>query len=329
MKFLVVGLGSMGKRRVRCLKALGYTNIVGFDPRLDRAKEAEVQYGIRVITDLSNIKINDFNALVISTPPDLHNQYIKMALEYKKPAFVEASVLLDGLENLKNIAVEQNIFIGPSATLHFHPIIKDIRHLVTSQKYGKVTNFNYVSGQYLPDWHPWESVYDYYVSKKETGAAREIVPFEMTWMVEVFGWPEKIQCVYGKTMPSMGVEIDDTYALSMQYNGYIGQLMVDVVARFAQRQLIINLERAQITWNWNDGFFKLYEAETNRLITFDQPVAASSANGYNKNIIEQMYIDEVASFIQGISQPTQYPNSLEADIRVLKILSIAEKNVSN
>ena len=30
MKFLVIGLGSMGKRRIRCLKYLGYENIIGF-----------------------------------------------------------------------------------------------------------------------------------------------------------------------------------------------------------------------------------------------------------------------------------------------------------
>ena len=29
--FLVIGLGSMGKRRIRNLKSLGYNNIIGFD----------------------------------------------------------------------------------------------------------------------------------------------------------------------------------------------------------------------------------------------------------------------------------------------------------
>ena len=33
MKFLIVGLGSMGKRRIRCLKSLGYEDIVGYDVR--------------------------------------------------------------------------------------------------------------------------------------------------------------------------------------------------------------------------------------------------------------------------------------------------------
>ena len=39
MKFLVIGLGSMGKRRVRNLQALNEKEIVGFDPKIERAKE--------------------------------------------------------------------------------------------------------------------------------------------------------------------------------------------------------------------------------------------------------------------------------------------------
>jgi len=52
MKFLVIGLGSMGKRRVRNLQALGMENIIGFDPRADRRAEAAEKYGIPVFASL-------------------------------------------------------------------------------------------------------------------------------------------------------------------------------------------------------------------------------------------------------------------------------------
>ena len=52
MKFLVIGLGSMGKRRVRNLQALGVVNIAGFDVRADRRQEAQDKYGIQVFESL-------------------------------------------------------------------------------------------------------------------------------------------------------------------------------------------------------------------------------------------------------------------------------------
>ena len=52
MKFIVVGLGSMGKRRVRNLIALGDNDIAGFDLREDRCLEANGKYGIKTFSDI-------------------------------------------------------------------------------------------------------------------------------------------------------------------------------------------------------------------------------------------------------------------------------------
>jgi len=41
MKFLIIGLGSMGKRRIRCLKIIGFNDIIGYDLRKDRREEAK------------------------------------------------------------------------------------------------------------------------------------------------------------------------------------------------------------------------------------------------------------------------------------------------
>ena len=46
LKILVVGLGSMGKRRIRNLQYLNQETVIGFDPRDDRCKESFEKYGI-------------------------------------------------------------------------------------------------------------------------------------------------------------------------------------------------------------------------------------------------------------------------------------------
>ncbi|MBP7653500.1 Gfo/Idh/MocA family oxidoreductase [Candidatus Dependentiae bacterium] len=322
MKFLVIGLGSMGKRRIRCLKSLGYSNISGFDLRKDRVSESLEKYEINFLQSINDEQIKKFDALIISTPPDNHLDYLKLAVKNKIPVFVEASVILAGLNELKEAALKNNVFIAPSCTLKFHPVIKEIMKIVKSKRYGSITNFSYHSGQYLPDWHPWEKVTDYYVSKKETGGCREIVPFELTWLTEIIGFPEKIFSCYGKTM-NVGADIDDTYAISMKCRDCFGVLIVDVTSRFGVRNLVINFELAQIQWRWDDGYFKLFESEENRWIIYNQP-EYSAAQGYNKNIIEQMYIDEISSFINGIPNPENYPNSLSNDIKILELLDKIE-----
>lgn len=322
MKFLIIGLGSMGKRRIRCLKNLGYDDIIGFDLREGRRKEAEEKYAIKTIDDIKHLNFSDINALIISTPPDKHNEYIRLAIEKKKPTFVEASVVLEGLEESNKLAKKEKVFIAPSCTMEFHPAIKDIRKIVKSGDFGKVTNFSYHSGQYLPDWHPWENIKDFYVSKKETGGSREIVPFELTWIVNVVGFPKKIIGFNGKTM-DIGAEIDDTYVISMDFGNSYGNMTIDVVSRYATRSLILNMELGQIVWRWDENTVKLYDAINQRWIYFNYPVG-QTVEGYNKNISDDMYIDEIQSFIENINGKGKFPNSLDEDIEILKLLHEVE-----
>jgi predicted dehydrogenase len=323
MNFLIVGLGSMGKRRIRCLQALGYRNneIYGWDLRKDRRDEAASLYGITIVQD-SSVKEGQYDCIIISVPPDQHNWYIQIAIGSRTPAFVEASVILEGLPAIAKLANEQGIFIAPSCTLLYHSAIQDIFNIVRSGTYGNVTNFSYHCGQYLPDWHPWERIQDYYVSQKNTGGAREIVPFELTWIADLFGLPKRIVGLYGKTL-DLGVDIDDTYVFSMEFDRFFGNITVDVVARYATRSLILNLERGQITWNWDNRNIRLYDAEKGRWIFLEEPQGCSS-QGYNKNISDDMYIRELKAFIDALKNPGDFPNTLEKDIRVLQLLHRVE-----
>lgn len=323
MKFLVIGLGSMGKRRVRCLQALGYTKIIGFDPREDRRTEAHEKYKIETISTLDESILSNVDACIISTPPDRHMLYAKLAIDHKKPAFIEASVILEEVKEIK-MYNKNNTFLAPSCTLRFHPMIKDITSIIKGGKYGKITNFSYHSGQYLPDWHPWENVNDFYVSNRVTGGAREIVPFELTWIVDTIGWPLDVKGFFEKTI-DFGLNIEDSYAFTMKYVGMIGSVVVDVASRFATRSLIINMELGQIQWRWDEECFHLYEVESRRWVKYNQPEFFANV-GYNKNIGEGMYIEEIESFIKGIKSPNTYPNSIDDDIKVLEILNKIEKS---
>ncbi len=323
MKFLIIGLGSMGKRRVRCLQALGYTDITGFDPREDRRIEASQKYGIATVEALDTVELNNFDAYVISTPPDKHTPYALLAIDHGKPCFIEASVLIEDVREIESRNTRGTL-VAPSCTLRFHSVIKDITQIIRSGKYGKVANFTYHSGQYLPDWHPWEGVNEFYVGKRATGGGREIVPFELTWIIDTFGWPAQAKGYFEKTI-DFGAQIEDSYAFTLRYPGKVGAIIVDVAARYAVRNLVINLETAQIQWRWDDGYFRLYEAGGERWIQYNQPELHASS-GYNKNIGEEMYIDEVRHFIGAFTGTHTYPNTIGDDIKVLELLEQIENS---
>lgn len=327
-KFLIVGLGSMGKRRIRCLQKIGHKNIAGFDPREDRRNEAKAIYNIELINKVEAYVAEHRPHLIISVPPHLHNIYMKIAVKYNCHFFVEASVLDDDFTEILAEVEKKGIVAAPSCTLYFHPAILLIKKIVDAKELGKLSNWLYHSGQYLPDWHPYEKVSDYYVSRKDTSGGREIVPFELSWLCKVFNFPETIASTFGKTIEFEGGEnVDDTYNLLMRYKeGFFGVLTVDVVSRYATRRLMINGQEGQLRWDWENAYVDLYLAKNGKWekIEFEK---GDAYEGYNPNIVEDMYVNEIKSFLSAVNKTGKYPTDLTYDWNVLKTLYKAEKNV--
>lgn len=327
MKILVTGLGSMGKRRVRCLNALGYTSVAGFDLRQDRRDESEGKYGIKTYGDFQTA-LADFqpSVLVISVPPDVHHIYMKSAIENRLPFFVEASVVDTDMESIALAAAKDGLVAAPSATLLFHPAIMKIQSIIESGRLGKISNILYHSGQYLPDWHTYESVKDYYVSNPATGGAREIVPFELTWITKIFGFPGKVAGNVRKTIAIEGAErIDDTYNFLLDYTDFLMSITIDVVSRHATRRLLINGDNGQLIWDWNENYVNVYDPGPAKWEKLSYEMAGAES-GYNQNIGENMYIEELRNFFEAVDKKGPFINSLDDDHKVLKLLYDIERS---
>jgi len=330
MNVLVIGLGSMGKRRIRCLQALNVNNIYGFDPREDRRIEVENAYSIKTFDSFSKA-CNETNseAFIISVPPDIHHQYIQAAIDGKRHFFVEASVVDTGMEKFIAELKDLDLVAAPSTTLQFHPAIKMLHEIVESKELGTISNILLHSGQYLPDWHTYEKVSEYYVSNPVTGGAREIVPFELGWLTSIFGYPYRVCGNYRKTISIEGAEqIDDTYNCLLDYGDFLANITVDVVSRHASRRLLINGDLKQLVWDWDFNAINIFNPVTNQ---WDQRAyeMKEAADGYCANIGENMYIDEIRNFIEAINGTNVFVNSIENDLRILRLLYAIEESDRN
>ena len=125
----------------------------------------------------------------------------------------------------------------------------------------------------------------------------------------------------------MGVDIDDTYAITMEFKGFQGTMLVDVVSRFATRCFILNLEGAQIRWNWEDKVVKLYDASKKQWQICEYP-KGPAAKGYNPNIIEDMYVEEMSEFFKLFEQESRFPIPLRKMLRFWAFLKYLKNPVT-
>jgi predicted dehydrogenase len=324
MKFLIVGLGSMGKRRIRNLTYLKAGDLLCFDPREDRRKEAEEKYGVKTFADFDRAMAENPDVLIVSTPPDLHMKYALAAAKAGKHFFCEASVVDDGMDEVMALCRGKKLVAAPSCTMRFHPAVKIIKEQVDKGAVGKILGLTYHSGQYLPDWHPWEDYRKFYVAKRATGACREIVPFELTWLTWVLGGVKTVSCLKGK-VGNLEIDIDDVYQLLLGFeSGLIGHMLVDVVARVAYRSFRLLGQDGVIEWNYAEKKVRVYTAADKAWKEIPEPAPIVEA-GY-VTAAENMYIEEMRTLINAVQGKSPWPYRLEDDRATLGILYDAERS---
>lgn len=148
-------------------------------------------------------------------------------------------------ENIK-LAKQKGKVLFLSST----PLYKEEMQIIGGRlkQNGKSCIYQYHVGQYLPDWHPWDMLEDFFVSDKKTNGCREILAIELPWIQAVFGKIENIN-VLKANITSLKLDFPDVYVIQMQHsNGSIGNLTVDVVSRQAVRRLEIFNEDIYIRW---------------------------------------------------------------------------------
>lgn len=324
MKVLQIGLGSMGKRRVRNLQYLGHRDIIGYDTREDRLEEASSLYGIEIVTNIESIDFKNITHIIVSTPPDKHSEYIQLALDHKKHVFVEASVVDDHYIELIEKSKAKNSLVSPSCTMRFDPLNQKVKEVLDSNLLGKNIFLQHHFGLYLPYWHPYESIKDFYVSKRATGAAREIVPFDLVYISWFIGKPQgRISGLITKT-DNLDVDIDDIYSLQYQTEDKCHvQFTIDVVSKKAYRTTRIVCENGSIELDTVKGELSIFNANENKWQIYTRAQLSTTKS------TEEMYVLEMQKFINSTLGKETWNYTLEDDWKVLSWLYKAEKDYTN
>ncbi len=292
---LVIGLGSMGQRRIRILKQLyPECRIVGIDSNQARAEKVRLDYGIEVYGDLDEISMPVYAAF-ICTSPNSHHKLIHLCLEKGFHVFTEINLIDTGYEKNMALAESRKRTLFLSSTPLYKDEIQYILQKVRANKEKKV--YMYHVGQYLPDWHPWDNLKDFFVSEKSTNGCREILAIELPWLITAFGKVENVK-VIKNSFSRLELNFPDTYMIWLTHaDGTTGNIVVDVVSRKAVRKLEIYNEDLYLAWNGTPDSLLERDVEkgTEHTIDFNNYI---HDDRYGAFINEAAYMREVEEFFE-------------------------------
>lgn len=323
MNILVIGLGSMGKRRVRLIREMypEYT-VYGVDGREDRCVEAQSLYKIETVASLDIAAQNfSIDTAFICTSPLSHSGIIKTCLEHKWNVFTELNLVSDGYEQNMELAKRNGCTLFLSSTFLYREEIQYMKDYV-SQKYK--WNYIYHIGQYLPDWHPWEKYQDFFVGNKKTNGCREIMAIELPWLIKTFGKVESFQ-VKSDKMSELHIDYNDNYIIQLTHaNGNKGVLIVDVVSPVAVRHLDLYAENQYLQWKGTPDSLFIYDSVSDGLQKVTLNEKEEHKEGYRAFVVENAYKNEIRAFMDVI-KGTEPIYSFGDDLEVLSLIDSLEE----
>ena len=143
MRFGLVGAGEIGRVRADALRRSPSCRLAAVaDVAPDRARAAARVSTASVYTDYRQLlDQSDLDAVIVSTPPDIHEEVAMAALERGKHVLCEKpfAPTLDACRRLLRTARRSGLTLATGFNQRYFPAIKFVRHTVESGEIGELS----------------------------------------------------------------------------------------------------------------------------------------------------------------------------------------------
>lgn len=322
MKIMVVGYGSMGRRRIRLSRELypdaEYLCVDSNPTRIEEIKKD----GYMAFVSLDEAIKEKPNVAFVCTSPGHHADIILQLIEEGIDIFTELNLVSDRYDEIIELAFQKNVHVFMSSTMLYDAQVAAIENEI--KKTDETLTYIYHVGQYLPDWHPWESYKEFFIGNKETNGCREIYAIQLPWIIDAFGPIKDMTCL-SKKSTQLEIDYNDTYITTFDHeNGTHGVMIVDVLARQATTYFEVMGEHIHIKWNGSPESLQFFDLETGEMRILDSYDQIEHIDGYADTINENEYLDEIIAFFNWINDGVQPKYTLQNDKYTLDIIDRIE-----
>jgi predicted dehydrogenase len=306
MRVLVAGLGSIGQRHVRNLRALlgRDVEIVAYRVRqrtqvltealeVEAGSSVEEEYRLHTCTRLDQALALQPEAVFVCNPSRHH---LAVALEAARAGchLLVEKPLSDsnvGIAELIALVERQGLVAMVGYPMRFHPALQRVRLLLDQGAIGRVLSVHVEIGEYLPAAHPYEDYRDTYAARADLGGGVVLSQsHELDYVYWLFGLPRRIFALGGHRS-RLEVDVEDTARTLMECIVDGRPVAVHVSQDFVQRP------PRQICWIVGDeGKIEIdLRAPTLQLFdTHGESAQRHAFGGFQRN---QLFMDELTHFL--------------------------------
>jgi predicted dehydrogenase len=318
MKFMIAGLGSIGRRHLRNLKAEGITDFVLLRSHKSTLPDEELA-GIPIETGLEQALAYQPKAVIISNPTALHLDVALAAARSGCHLFIEKPVShsMERMDELQAEVARNRCQVLVGYHFRYHPGLEQVKGLLEAQAIGRLLSVHAHWGEYLPGWHPWEDYRQGYSARADLGGGVILtLSHPLDYLRWLLGEVETMWAFAGQ-LSDLELQVEDTAEIGLRFtSGVLGSLHLDYCQRPPAHFLEIIGEQGTLRWNHSSGV-ALYQADKPGW----QEIPLSS--GFERN---QLFTAEMHHFIGVIEGREQPRCTLEDGLQALRLALAAQKS---
>jgi len=221
---LIIGVGSIGERHLRCFRATGRAEVSFVEINADLRRTLAERYGVRSVhANLETALAERPDMAVIATPAPLHVPMAIRLAEAGVHLLIEKplSTSLDGVDRLRSLVRERNLVAAVAYVYRVHPCLTGMKEALTAGRFGKPVQLVAVCGQHFPTFRPaYRSIY--YTDRAQGGGA---IQDALTHLVNAGEWlvgPVDRLVVDAAHQVLEGVEVEDTVHMLTRHGSVLG-----------------------------------------------------------------------------------------------------------
>ena len=323
MKFLIAGLGSIGRRHLRNLKALGQTDLLLYRTHQATLPDTDlVDYP--TYTDLDEALAEKPDGVIVSNPTALHLEVATAAAKAGAALLIEKPVS-DSLLGIRELQEALDAAGKPALIgfhLRYHPVLRKIKELIDSDQLGKPLKAHAHWGEYLPGWHPWEDYRHSYAARADLGGgALNTLSHPIDYLRWMMGEVRALSASLDN-LSQLELDVEDNVELLLKFHsGSLATIHLDYYQRPPSHTLEIVFERGRVRWDYGSGCTVVENAEIGEK-TVD---TLCPPEGFKRN---DMFLAEMEDFVRLCRGESIDHCTLADGKRVQKIVEVARQSSS-
>jgi predicted dehydrogenase len=308
---LIVGVGSIGERHLRCFRATGRAEVSLVEVNEGLRRTVAERYGVRgAFGDLDTALAERPHVAVIATPAPLHVPLAVRLAEEGIHVLIEKplSTSLDGIDRLRQVVRKRRLIAAVAYVYRCHPLLAAMRQAIVGGRFGKPVELVAVSGQHFPTYRPaYRSTY--YTDRATGGGA---IQDALTHAVNAGEWllgPANRVVADAAHRVLEGVAVEDTVHLLARHGPVLASYSLNQHQAPNEFTLTVVCERGTARC-------KFHEHRWRWMVQPEGPWHDETITPPERDTV---FVAQAGAFLDAVEGRNAFPCSLEDGLHTLRV----------